>query len=149
MKASDIKTLPELIEYSQLQCEEENFIDGIVMIHLESQDPIIFSTVSEHKVQNIQIDSLGSQIYKLVENSDELILSDKNISGKLESIIYEFEKVILVVYRLDLNKKDHVYLTLINSNKKNLALFNLNRPIVREKIFVACKHCKLEQLLSK
>lgn len=149
LKAADTKSLDELLALSEQLCEDDNYVDGIIIINTKSTDRELLYASSETKLHNIRLDSVSSHVSMLIESSENLIETKEKFEvGNIESIIYEFQNLALVIYTLAINEKNHIYLILINADKKNLGFFNLHRPTVRSKIEVAFRNSGLENMLT-
>jgi len=140
IKPRDVDSYHTLKQFAQQLCHESNNVDGIIIICPSADDPIFLDTCAKENFQGIDIAALASSILKVIEFSEDLVISHEDFNpGEIKSIVYEFNKLAFVIYNILSDAANAWYMIFVNSKDKDLGAFNANRPRIRAQMEVALR----------
>jgi len=147
MKSSEVRNFEDLQRLAQFLCDKDNHIDGILVLAPESEDKDLFTpidTCTPVKFKGLNPKAIASKLLLLLGSSSELITSTDDFQpGLINSITFEFQELVLSIYRMEgfKSRLGEIYIVLINAQSKNLGSFNINKPDVRQQIDVGIRRC--------
>jgi len=140
----------KLKELSQQLCDEDNYIDAIAIIDTEAEFKDVVIVNTETKIQEHEVETITSYSVDVLQLGEKL-KKDQNTStnqlGDIETMLYVYENLAYVIYKLDLEENHKLYLILINSEKADLRGFNLNRPRVFNQVYTAYIESGLQEYI--
>ncbi|NES21508.1 MAG: hypothetical protein F6K41_21895 [Symploca sp. SIO3E6] len=144
IQPKDVDGYLALKDLAQALCDEPNNVDGILVLCPKSDEPIFLVVCTSQNFQGVDNDALGGRILEVIRFSDNLVISHENFNpGNIKSIVYEFDDLVFVVYKVRGDNLQDVYLVLVNTKDKDLGAFNANRGRVRAQMEVAIKRMGL------